>query len=636
MIARLLGVLALLVAAVMPEAEAATIVVNSLADTLGGVNCTLRNAIIAANSNGVFGGCAAGSPGMDTIVFTIGFCPIQGCGIPLTGPLPPPTEDLTIDGGGRHPFISGEDLYRVFDLGGVTINLSNLTVTRGMVPGQTPGAAIRMTGTTLTLTNVTISDNHAANFGGGIGITSGTLIVSNSTFEGNSAVGGGAIDMTAGSLIVNGGVSFTNNTAVGGGAIAMGGTSSLQVTDCSFATNGATVRGGVLYMSDSATQATIARSTFTNNYAQGVGDFLGGGVIQTFGKVRLTASTLTGNTSLGNGGAIHALGSPVALTNVTISGNSARRSGGGIYGLNFSAEALLVLDIDNATITGNTADSDNDDNGDGGGLYVPTGTVNVRNSIIAGNFDTPMNSGAGTVHPDCSGTIAVAQFNLIGRNDGCAGVVNGVAGNQVGTVAAPIDPKLDPTGLQNNGGPTKTIALLPGSPAIDKGKNTATDAVGSPILTDQRGTGFARTIDFPRLANAAGGDGTDIGAFEFEPNVTLDIDASISATKYDPLTDGVLLLRYLFGLTGPALTAGALGGTATRMNPDAIVAYLDENLAAFDADENLCVDPLTDGLLIVRYLLGMTGPALVQGVIGGGASRNTAPLVESYLGTLVP
>jgi hypothetical protein len=80
------------------------------------------------------------------------------------------------------------------------------------------------------------------------------------------------------------------------------------------------------------------------------------------------------------------------------------------------------------------------------------------------------------------------------------------------------DPLLGP--LQDNGGPTFTHALLPGSPAIDKGKNF------SGATTDQRGPGFVRTFDDVSTANATGGDGTDIGAFEvqcteFPPVITL-------------------------------------------------------------------------------------------------------------------
>ena len=76
-----------------------------------------------------------------------------------------------------------------------------------------------------------------------------------------------------------------------------------------------------------------------------------------------------------------------------------------------------------------------------------------------------------------------------------------------------IDPGLDPAGLQNNGGPTLTIALLSNSRAIDKG--TSNGLTGN-LTTDQRGVGFPRTVDDPSIANSAGGDGTDVGAFELE------------------------------------------------------------------------------------------------------------------------
>ncbi len=79
------------------------------------------------------------------------------------------------------------------------------------------------------------------------------------------------------------------------------------------------------------------------------------------------------------------------------------------------------------------------------------------------------------------------------------------------TVAAPLDPKLDPAGLQSNGGPTQTIKLLFGSPAIDRG--TSNGLTGQ-LTTDQRGAGFPRTSDNPAISNAFGGDGSDIGALE--------------------------------------------------------------------------------------------------------------------------
>ena len=120
------------------------------------------------------------------------------------------------------------------------------------------------------------------------------------------------------------------------------------------------------------------------------------------------------------------------------------------------------------------------------------------------------------------------------------------------------------------------------------------------------------------------------------PAATLDIDASITATRYDALTDGVLALRYLFGLTGDSLTAGALGAAATRTDPDAIKAYLDSIRGALDIDGNGATDALTDGLLILRYLFGLRGAALIDGMIAPAATRTSAIDIEAYLQSLLP
>ena len=92
-------------------------------------------------------------------------------------------------------------------------------------------------------------------------------------------------------------------------------------------------------------------------------------------------------------------------------------------------------------------------------------------------------------------------------SSGLSGISNGVNGNIIGTAAAVIDPLLSP--LADNGGPTKTIALLPGSSAINAGNNmSAVDpATGQSLTTDQRGAGY------PRIVNKT----VDIGAFEFQP-----------------------------------------------------------------------------------------------------------------------
>ena len=116
---------------------------------------------------------------------------------------------------------------------------------------------------------------------------------------------------------------------------------------------------------------------------------------------------------------------------------------------------------------------------------------------------------------------------------------------------------------------------------------------------------------------------------------TLDIDLSAPGTTYDPATDGLLVLRYMFGLSDTALTAGATGATATR-NDSQITSYLGDIKSYLDADGNGQVDALTDGLLIIRYLFGLTGSELISGAVGTGASRASAVDISNYLGTLKP
>jgi uncharacterized repeat protein (TIGR01451 family) len=116
---------------------------------------------------------------------------------------------------------------------------------------------------------------------------------------------------------------------------------------------------------------------------------------------------------------------------------------------------------------------------------------------------------------------------------------------------------------------------------------------------------------------------------------TLDIDASAPGTKYDALTDGLLAIRYLFGLSGASLTANAVGPTATRNNTQ-IATYLTDIRPALDIDGNGIADALTDGLLVIRRLFGLTGSTLTQNAIGIGAKRNNAMAIDGYLQQLMP
>ena len=112
----------------------------------------------------------------------------------------------------------------------------------------------------------------------------------------------------------------------------------------------------------------------------------------------------------------------------------------------------------------------------------------------------------------------------------------------------------------------------------------------------------------------------------------LDVDGN---GKYDALSDGLIILRYMFGLTGPSLLNGAIGDAATRSDPPAVLAYLNGIRTQLDVDDNKQVDALTDGLMILRYMFGLRGASLTGGALGDGAARNAAQ-IESYIKSLMP
>jgi hypothetical protein len=193
------------------------------------------------------------------------------------------------------------------------------------------------------------------------------------------------------------------------------------------------------------------------------------------------------------------------LLNVTISGNVAESDGGGVDN---SAGTTLLSSV---TVTGNTADSDGDGGG-GGGMDWGAGTLAVRNSIVAANAD-------GSVlvkQPDCQDQIVSQDHNLIGDVTGCDYVPG--PGDQVGTAAAPLSPGLGP--LVNNGGPTRTHALLPESPAVDQGNPAPPGTAESACPgRDQRGANrtdrcdvgaYERVFCLGRLVNVVGTDGADV------------------------------------------------------------------------------------------------------------------------------
>ena len=200
-----------------------------------------------------------------------------------------------------------------------------------------------------------------------------------------------------------------------------------------------------------------------------------------------------------------AISGTLTLNNSTVSGNSARSFGSGGTGQAIGGGIYNdgTADLFNSTITNNQADGDFNGTGTGGGIWNQSGsTLTFQNSIVAGNFESQLSNGTFAPAPgECAGTIISNGNNLMQNYDGSHCVVAG----QPFTLA---DPNLGP--LENNGGPTRTHALLAGSPAIDAGDPSGCpDQFGALLLKDQRG--LRRTAD----GNRDGAARCDIGAYEF-------------------------------------------------------------------------------------------------------------------------
>lgn len=114
---------------------------------------------------------------------------------------------------------------------------------------------------------------------------------------------------------------------------------------------------------------------------------------------------------------------------------------------------------------------------------------------------------------------------------------------------------------------------------------------------------------------------------------TLDIDVEGTA---DALTDGILILRHLFGFTGSSLTNGALGNGAFLSDAGIIAGKLEGNREELDVDDNGATDALSDGILVLRNMFGFSGDAAIAGALGNDALRNTADAVASYIDSLFP
>jgi subtilisin family serine protease len=115
--------------------------------------------------------------------------------------------------------------------------------------------------------------------------------------------------------------------------------------------------------------------------------------------------------------------------------------------------------------------------------------------------------------------------------------------------------------------------------------------------------------------------------------LSADVDGN---QQYDALTDGLMIARFLFGMNAASIASGATAGNATISAPAALLARLQDLRPLFDIDGNGQTEPLHDGILLIRYLFGLRGPQLTVDALGTGATRVEPAQIESYIATLLP
>ena len=471
----------------------ATITVTTIDDVISDdVLCSLREAVIAANTDSAFGGCPAGSGTTDTINFSPNLptpftitLTTSGANedASLTGDIDI-TEDLSIIGSGSaYTLIDGNHSDRIFDIHtGAHVTLSNMTVQNGDPGGMANGGGIQVEGA-LTMNNSTIRANQGdgiSNLGGGLVLSNvrvldnlgdygirnennGTLTIDDSTISGNQ--GGGIYNNTSSVTLTN---LLVNNNA-GSGVYNTGATlSHLTVSSSAILNNSTTLNGGGIFNEGTGAIASISTTTIRNNSASAAG----GGVFNN-GVMSISSSTLDQNQARTGGGIDH-FGGNLSMTNDTLSSNSVLDNGGGLYN---RGAALLT----NVTLNTNIANGP----GTGGNIFNDTASLSLINTIVS-NSDVDgncFNSG---------GFIISLGYNLDSGNT--CGFTS--SGDLVNT-----PPMLGQ--LQYNGGQSFTHALLASSPAIDAGSNADCPA------SDQREA--VRPVD----GDGINGASCDIGAYEY-------------------------------------------------------------------------------------------------------------------------
>jgi hypothetical protein len=459
--------------------------------------------------------------------------------------------------------------------GGAFLKTTKTTPSAAAQGGEGSGGGLYATGSQLNLSDVSLSHNTAEGGtggagssnsnsrlngaqggdgrGGGIYLAGGTSLLQTLQLTGNEAVGGAGGAGGNSSSSGSGGDGGNGGNARGGGLF-LAGSATVSLTGSSLSGNQAVGGAG----------GPGANAEYEGGEGGDGGEAYGGALSAACGKslqVSLSGDTIAGNTAIGGqggnagsgsssataggsggdglGGGLFASGGTWTLTNVTVAQNTATGGDGGNGGNASSGQAGAGGDagdgrgggifasggtwtLTNTTVGLNQAAAGTPRNAgtgslsaspgasgeaQGGGIYNSSGTVNLLNTLVAENT-------AADAGPDLDGAFVSQGNNLIGNGAGSTGLTNGVKNDQVGPSPSVV-PGLA-SSVQNNGGLVPTLALLPGSTAIDRGNNAA-EATTGPY--DARGPGFDRIID----------NVIDIGAYEVQPPAPVQVSDPTSS-----------------------------------------------------------------------------------------------------------
>lgn len=447
--------LAIAMAIASAPAHAATIIVTDGGDAGGDTTCTLRQAIVSANKDSAGDTTCADGSGSDTIEFDAS---LVGATITLGGTELSIKSPLQIVGSGQT--IDAGKASRVMYVGFTTLVASDLALVNGVAPTNNSGGGLFTLQSTIQLDRVSITGNSAEYAAGIAAFNYAQLTLTDVTISGNAATRkGGGIEVVNGTSMTLRRSDVSGNTAARGAAAFVGYHGTLR----------------------------LDRSTVSGNTATSAPPQSGGGIYgYRCDLVQVVDSTLSGNTSNYRGSAVGATECTLSFVNATVAGNLSTFAGGAIYLAH--ADATLV----NSTVSQNVGY-------ECGGLFGRNATIVARNTIISDNTAAASNETIADM-ARYDGTSADAQYSLLGTALDI-GVFNGSERHNLFS----DDPQLGP--LQDNGGPTPTMALLGGSPAIDAGSNALAYLDQHALTGDQRG-------QFARIEQGV----VDIGAYEYQPD----------------------------------------------------------------------------------------------------------------------